>query len=121
MPTVTVACKIPNGIIIEHAGKKATLNGSNVAISAPHYVAMPHLTPGGYGITPNVDEALWNGWSVEYKDSFFLKDGLIFAASKSSDVTAQASEKKAIKSGLEGIDPEKPGAGIKKYDPLAKE
>jgi hypothetical protein len=119
MATVSVACKIPNGLIIRHGGKEAVLNGPNVSITKDNnWMPLAHLTPGGYGLTHEVDEALWQGFSTEYKDSDFIKNGLVFASAKPSDTAAKSVERKNVKSGLERIDPDKPGPGIER---VAKE
>lgn len=122
MPTVSVACKIPNGLTIKLGGKPFTLNGSNVAFTpSPNRIMMPGVSPGGFGITHDVDQALFDEWLAKHKDYGPVKDGLIFASAKPNDVKAQALEKKDLKSGLEALDPDKPAPGMKKYNANDKE
>ncbi|WP_048996416.1 hypothetical protein [Burkholderia multivorans] len=100
MPFVTVGCKLPNGLHIEVNGKRVTLNGSNSS-----------NVIGGHGLT-QVDAEFFAKWLEDHKDYAPVKAGLIFAHEKSVNAEAEAKEKANNKSGLEGIDPENPGASI---------
>jgi hypothetical protein len=103
MPSVTVACKLPLGIIVTHKGKTVTFNGAN------HPDALV-----GHGLTNNVD-AEWFADFVKTDGADFapVVNHLLFANTK--DTVGEAEEKagdKSIKTGLEPIDPENPGKGI---------
>ncbi|WP_424624448.1 hypothetical protein [Achromobacter marplatensis] len=102
MTTVTVACKLPNGLVLDLPGveKKFTLNGSH------HREAVA-----GHGMT-EVDDEFWAKWSELHKDFEPVKKELVFAQKRKSSAAAKAEEQKGNKSGLEGIDPEKPAPGI---------
>lgn len=102
--TVTVGCKLPNGLHLDHNGKRVTLNGTNSG----------NLI-GGHGLTV-VDKDFFDAWLAGHKDYAPVKAGLIFAHANENNARAEAKEKEKNKSGLEGLDPEKPAPGIKKAD-----
>lgn len=105
MSTVTVGCKLPNGIHLDHQGKRVTIKGANSSVVI-----------GGHGLTEGVDKEFWDGWLAEHQDYEPVKQGLIFAQNTTRNAEAEAKEKEGNLSGLEGVDPDKPGAGIKKAD-----
>lgn len=102
MSTVIVACKLPNGLVLDLPGveQRVRLNGS-------HHRELV----AGHGLT-EVDEEFWNAWVELHKDFEPLKKELIFAQKRESSAAAKAKEMKGNKSGLEGLDPEKPAPGI---------
>ena len=110
--TVTVACRLPQGIhmdIVRHGEvrQRVTLKGSN----APGAVA-------GFGITENVPRAFFEKWLDEHQDLPAVRNGLIFAHAKRASVEDQADERSELKSGLDPMDPKKPG---KDLAPLSKD
>jgi 2,3-bisphosphoglycerate-independent phosphoglycerate mutase len=114
--TVTVGCKLPNGLHLDlkneagaRIGERVTLRG----FSVPY--GMPALSiVGGYALTPNVDADYFEKWMKANENSDLVKKGFIFAHVKMGDASAQAKEMAAEKSGLEPMDPEKPGKGLEK-------
>ena len=116
--TVVVACKMPNGIILElpnAAGDPtpfARLKGYSQHYGAysPDVVAMA-------GLTHNVDADKWAQWlalaSVPGKEYGPVRDGLIFAMAKQKDVEAVLLEtSNDIPSLAEPRDPANPGDGL---------
>lgn len=101
MANVTVACKLPHGLIIKSGGKSVTLNGANSS-----------KIIGGYGLTP-VDKNFFEAWKAEYASFEPLKSGLIFEQANEKSAVSQANEQDEIKSGMEPLDLDKPAAGIK--------
>lgn len=103
MSTVTVACKLPNGLILDIPGAKepVLLRGAN----HPEAIA-------GHGLT-DVPTEFWEAWTKLYADFQPLKKEMIFAQGSERSAASKAKERKDEKSGLEGLDPEKPAAGIK--------
>ena len=99
--TLTVASKLPMGIVVDHAGQRLLLVGSN----APGSVA-------GFGLTPGVDADWFASWVAANQDFESIRSGLIFANAKPADAAAQATERTAIVDGFEGVDPKKPEIGI---------
>lgn len=104
MSTVTVACKLPNGLILDIPGAKepVLLNGAN----HPDAIA-------GHGLT-EVPADFWEAWTKQYPDFQPLKKELIFAQGGERSAISKAKERKGEKSGLEGLDPDKPGKGLER-------
>lgn len=97
-----VGCKLPNGLVIEHADHKLTLVGSN----APGSI-------GGYGLTYGVDIDWFSDWMTGPAREFPpVTKGLIFIAGNDSNAADQAKEQAAERTGLEGVDPDNPAPGI---------
>ncbi|WP_233867122.1 hypothetical protein [Paraburkholderia adhaesiva] len=110
--TVTVACRLPQGLhldIVKHGElrRRVTLNGAN----SPHAVA-------GFGITEHVPRAFFEQWLADHAELPAVKHGLIFAHKQKASVEDQAGERGEVKSGLDPMDPKKPG---KDLAPLSKE
>ncbi|MCG2596566.1 hypothetical protein [Achromobacter insuavis] len=98
MSTVTVACKLPNGLILDIPGAPSiTLRGAN----HPEAIA-------GHGLT-EVPADFWDAWTKLYPDFQPLKQELIFAQGSERGAVAKAKERKNEKTGLEGLDPKDPG------------
>ncbi|HFC8465373.1 TPA: hypothetical protein ACFP4A_000636 [Neisseria subflava] len=80
--TVTVGCKLPNGLIIEVGGRSVELNGANAS-----------NTIGGHGITYNVDADFFNAWMEAHQDRDMVKNGFVFAHEDAKNTKAEAREK----------------------------
>jgi hypothetical protein len=107
MPTVTVACKLPNGLQLKLEGKPPVeLLGNSV----PFGVAPRDI--GGYALTHGVDAEFFEAWITKYKDYEPVKRGLVFAYTKEQDARARALEMREEKSGLEPVDQRNPGPGL---------
>lgn len=136
--TVTVACKLPSGIIlrvfqmVEHS--EPVMGGGSKKVKVAHQMgksvrirgfAVPFgATPavpivGGYGLTPNVDAEFFDLWLKQNADSEIVQNNLIFAHEKQADAAAQAAEQAEIRSGLEPIDPKRLPKGIEPADRAA--
>lgn len=138
--TVTVACKVPNGLILRVfdmvEGTEPILGGGSrptkVARQRPEtatikgfsvprgpdfdYEKAPQLA-GGFALTPGVDADLFELWLEQNKESQLVREGLIFAHEKTGSAVAEAKEKADLLCGLEPLNPDKdPRAprGIKK-------
>jgi hypothetical protein len=122
--TMTVACKIPNGLMLRvfvdekysvpvMAGgvKEVTrsrptswsqkLNGPARKIGQD----VAHQIMHGAGLTHGVDADLFALWLEQNKDSDVVRKGLVFGQPKANDTIQQALEHRAEKSGLEAVDP----------------
>lgn len=97
MATVTVGCKLPNGLYLDVQGKRAPLAGANSS-----------RIVGGYGLT-EVNKDLWDAWVKAYADSPLLRGDLVFAQGNASSAESKASEQGEVKSGLEQL---VPGKGV---------
>ena len=103
--TVTVGCKLPNGLIIEVGGQSVELNGAN----ASNII-------GGHGITYDVDADLFNAWMKAHADRAMVRNGFIFAHEDAKNTKAEAREKTDNETKLEAVDPNAPNAGVTKAD-----
>jgi hypothetical protein len=133
--TVTVACKIPNGLVMRlfemvpgtepvmgggsrevkvsrQKGPTITLNGPSVRFGD----IPPFSIVGGYALTPNVPADFFEEWKKQNSEQMFIKNNLIFAHGKTETASDRAREQNDVKSGLERIDPEKLPKGIQKAD-----
>lgn len=99
--TVTVGCKIPNGLILEVGNTRVTLNGANSSNII-----------GGHGITEGVDQDFFEAWMQAHDWLPAVKNGFVFAHTKPANAQAEAKEKADETTGLEPLDPKKTPAGI---------
>lgn len=129
MDVVTVACKLPNGLILRTfkkerlqrpvigggmreveeyspTGQQFIVNGN----TAPY--AKPLLDANGdqvmleqsFALTHNIPKDFWELWLEQNKDAPCVKHGLIFATSKPLELRAQAKAHRDQRHGLEPID-----------------
>jgi hypothetical protein len=116
--TVTIACKLPNGIHLDvfrmddwneqtptgvRATKRAVRDGRFTLNGTRRRTDDPRIAE-GFALTHGVPAEHWARWLDANKDSALVTNGLIFAQ-KGADVRAQAREKAGQLSGLEPIDP----------------
>lgn len=125
--TVTVACKMPNGLLLRLFEARETdefiqgggtrrikeyLNvGDPVRIqgnASPHGKSLLDVNgdpiPMYHGFaTTMIDAEFWEQWYEQNKHSDLVRNGLIFAHAKSLDVRAEAKEKRDQTSGLERL------------------
>jgi len=132
--TLTVACKLPNGLILRtfdmvdtheqgplqsrtvkmarYTGQSFKINGNSFAQNkAPMFGQMENH---GFALTHDVPADLWNKWLEQNKDAEIVQRGHIFAHGDGRSVRAEANEKKAEKTGLERLDQKKTPRGIAK-------
>jgi len=126
--TVTVGCKLPNGLILRvfqmadsqemsplgvrdvkvarDTGKHIRINGNAAPKGRSPTDAAGNYIPiiGGYALTHGVDADLWDAWFAANKDTDMVRNGMIFAHAKTSEVEAAARGNEARKSGLEPMD-----------------
>lgn len=115
---VTVACKLPNGLVIDLKQEDGTyaaftLNG---AFKAPGVLdrRVKETAPGEVGLTP-IPKEFWNKWSELNKDFAPFKNGLIFAQKNPREALAEARDKESVKTGLERLEkPKEPIIDSKK-------
>lgn len=101
MPLLNVACKLPNGLVLELGDKRVILKGSNSS-----------LIIGGHGITEGVDADFFNAWLAAHQDLAFVQEGFLFAHEKANNTAAQAKERADVETGLEPMDPDAKPAGL---------
>jgi hypothetical protein len=120
----TVACKIPNGLVLrvfrqieQHEPvmgggtrpvKRAQMVGDPVKVhgpATPFGEAPKCLIVGGYAMTPNVDTEFFAKWLEQNADADAVKNNLIFASEKRGYVEGEAKTHEVALSGLEPISP----------------
>jgi hypothetical protein len=107
--TVTIACKLPQGLHIVLNGQPALkLHG-----------ALSPYAHSGHGMTRNVPTDTWNAVQAQHKDAKWLTNGLVFAAGDSESAADEAEEREGVVSGFEPVDPanlDKLAPGIQNLD-----
>lgn len=124
--TVTVACKLPSGIIMRlfkmeemqepapggtRTIKKARQVGETFQIrgvAVPFGVIPSFRIVGGYALTPGVPRQFWEDWLEQNEELELVKNKLIFAHEQQDYVVDKAKDQASIRSGLEPIDPDNP-------------
>ena len=133
--TVTVACKLPHGLILRifkmHDTNESVMGGGSRVVKVAHPLEKTHVIAGfshpqnaapkaamteGFALTPNIDKEFWDIWIAQNADSDMVKNGLIFAHVKPADTNAESREKKDTRSGLERLDTTKLPKGVSKSD-----
>lgn len=121
--TVTVACKLPMGFELKvHKwvdGSEMTLHGPK-PIKVAHPVGRTYTVRGpahevnkvakaqvvgGYALTHGIPADFWDQWMRENEETHFVKNRIVFAASRGSMVAGQAKEQKEIRSNMEPLNP----------------
>lgn len=138
-PTVTIACKMPNGLILRLFdmidGSEPVMGGGTRSVkvaqevservvihgfSHPQNAAPKALIVGGYALTSGVSKEFWDRWLKDNANTAIVKNRLIFAHEKQDNTKAEAREKKETRSGLERLDPKKLPKGIQRSDLMPK-
>ncbi|WP_053080456.1 hypothetical protein [Methylobacterium variabile] len=135
---VTVGCKLPCGFIMREfaatpetelvmgggarevtvhrpTGQQVTILGTGARAGLP-----PPILVRGFRLTPDVPKALWDNWLAANRDSDMVRNGLVYASPQQRDVEAFAREHESARTGLEGIDPDNPGARVRGIQRLEK-
>lgn len=135
--TLTVACKIPNGLILQNYdlvdGFEPVFGGGSRPIKVAHPVGNPikligparpfgadpeaKRVVGGYGLTHNVPKDDFDRWMKANAELDMVKNGLIFAHDSPDNVAAKAKEMRGVRSGLEALNTESKDASGKYIDP----
>ena len=108
--TVCVACKVPNGLILQlfemadttevtptghREIKKARLKGEQVKIAGYSRELMKEARApiaNGFALTRGVDADFWEEWLNQNRDADYVRNGLIFAHAQTADTRAHAKE-----------------------------
>lgn len=124
--TVTVACKIPNGLALRvmepytenelvmgggtrevtkhrEIGEPVMIKGNAVREKMP-----PIITHGGYSLTTGVPADFWEKWFEQNKETALVRNNLIYAMPREDSAAAKGREMEEVKSGQERLDPSKP-------------
>jgi len=139
--TVTIACKLPHGIILRvfewetvtellrdgsvRDVKRArpleslqiTVRGTWVASGGQAYnpgsAMTRELLPGGYALTHGVPRETWERWCEQNKSSYLVENKIIFAyPTGDSGLEPEARANSGVMSGMEPVDPKNPAARL---------
>jgi hypothetical protein len=69
---------------------------------------------GAAALTPNVDADFWNAWLKAYGDAPYVKNGFVFAHGSHDGAAKMAGERASMRTGLEGLDADKPAPHLTK-------
>ena len=106
---VTIGCRLPHGLVLEHKGASVTLKGKNSRVVAGLYVPEQDFA------TTEVDAEFWEAWSKEHSTFPAVTSNSIFVAKDPSSAEAVAKELRAESTGFEQLDPAKE-KDVKKLD-----
>lgn len=131
---VTVACKIPNGIILQlcketkyweetpgGARERTRFDkvGPRYLVAGPAYpngqapkdYPEPPPIAGGFALTSDIPKDFWEQWLVQNRETSFVVNGQVFGMATFDRAQGESREQKEIVSGFEPIsqdlDPEK--------------
>lgn len=131
--TVTVACKVANGIVLEVSemrdvdeptgfgggtrttkkafpvGERFVLRG-NAVDRAPGRRDEESEFPraGGAALTSGIPRDFWERWLEQHRNDPVVTNNLVFAHGTLDGASGMSRERKDVESGLEGIDPADP-------------
>jgi len=116
--TVIVYCKIPNGFHL--TVKAADGVDHTIRINGP-INKQPSDVPVvcGHGAT-RIPKDFWDQWFKEHQNLEPVEKEHIFAADNKNSGRDMARERKDNRTGLEGIDPKKPGRGVGPAEEMKK-
>lgn len=94
MSTVTIGCKLPNGIHMQvgDSPRVRILGWNNNEIAGL-----------SHGITREVPESLWDAWRAEHAESKLIKNGIVFAEASEKRAQDKAKDQKDNVSGHEQL------------------
>lgn len=108
MASITIGCRLPCGLVLQHGGVTVTLNGQN-----QNKEGIILLKDSDYGTT-EVDQPFWEAWKEAHKGFAPLESNAIFEAKNASEAKGKAKELKGEKTGHEPVSQE--SKDIKKAD-----
>lgn len=115
---VVVGCKLATGLTIHLCDPGQSENGNPIHI--PNISTRVTLRGknssnivGGFGLT-EVDTDFWNAWLKQNPKHPAVLNGAIFAYGNRDKAMDHAMDHQSLKTGFEGIDPDKPGRGIER-------
>ena len=89
--TVTIGCKLPNGILLQVGQEVMNING------------MDHSGNDEFAMTANVPEHFWLAWLNSNKDLDIVKNGQIFAHADCKHIEVKSKNRRAKKISNESL------------------
>ena len=123
MRFVTVACKHPNGIVLQlYKPKEVRQENRGTVIIEIQYLAdgdsftvdgpaaprgQQHnkIIVGGFALTSNVPKDFWDEWYDANKDTYLVRSSEIAGFARRADAIAWCREHKSVTSGFEPLNP----------------
>lgn len=110
-----VACNLPAGLTVRHAGREIKLNGPHTGLdpeALPKNGSAPddYNRTSGYGLTEvsgDDAEALKDWMTISAKGPGPVRSGAIIAAGSKADVAKEAKANENAATGFTGLDPAK--------------
>ena len=134
-PTVTVACKLPHGLVLRVFDmiptQEPVMGGGyrevKIARELPQtYVVNGNSHPqnkapkspisGGYALTFGIPKDFWDRWLKENEQSDMVLNGLIFAHEKPDYVQDKAEDNETVTTGLERLNPDRLPKGLERFN-----
>jgi hypothetical protein len=109
--TVSVACNLPHGLRIDHAGRNVLLNGAN----HPRAISTDTTRSGIWGITHNVDEEWLDDWVKTAMHPAAVNGHIIKNTPAKIEDHAVATAD-AVKTGTDPLNPDAPTPGVEQRD-----
>lgn len=107
MSKVILACKVPNGFIMELNGVSAKINGSN---TEDGFIIVEKGET--IGLTYDVDKSLWGAWRSKFASHPLVAGSkpynqpFVYEVKSEASAKSQAKEMKEVKTGLEQKTPD---------------
>lgn len=121
--TVTVACRLPCGLVVPVDGFDMDVDGKVSACSGTGHLRfkggndkMALVDESGHGLTSGIDAKAWAAIEQQYAKSPILLSGALFAKRKAADARAAAQERADVNVGFTGVDPDAPAPGLEAGD-----
>jgi len=111
----TVGCKLPNGFTME----LGTFGTEDYKSFKLHGINSAKII-GGYGITENVPEEMFDRWLEKMKDFKMIRRGLIFKQTGKLDEASAAALGREMAKEKTGLEPKDPKALPKGLEKMAK-
>jgi len=106
---VTIGCRLPHGLVLEHNGVSVILKGKNTKVVAGMYIPEQDFA------TTDVDADFWEAWFTQHSTFPAVLSGAIFIAKDAASAESIAKELRNEPTGMEQLDPTKE-KDVKKLD-----
>jgi hypothetical protein len=143
-PTVTVACKLPNGLVLHvfeerpvleqmfgggtrevkqwfRSEESYTLAGSAMSFEEIMSGDTRAMVVGGYALTPGIPTDFWEKWLEQNKHTRIVQKELVFGHKQEDSVRSFARSNAKERTGLEPVDPDNPASSSPEFKRVRKQ
>ena len=99
--TLTIACKLPQGLDIRLPHHKI-----HIKLHGPH----SPFAVAGHGMIRGVKASDWEVIKEVFAEALWLKNEFVFAMADPESAADKAEEREKVNAGFDPVDPDKPGA-----------